>query len=398
MLQRAMRLALAFVALAACGDPYNGKLSPEQAAKAPDGHLVVVVGTVFTTTWDSTQTATRKQELIDHAGDLDWILEQGAEEERGKLPAYDDAGAKYPRTPDHYILFRTKTPPAITQGDPDFTPGALTAAWTLGVHLTDIDPATPLPEIGTSIEVTGTIHHVIWNQREVKLPIIDDPTVTILDGPEPLAGPGDPCTLDQECNARLVCDRPTQTCMPPPREIYWSDPWRDVNGACDSDADCPLGQLCDTTYTIPATGMYAANYFAATDDGRHLCRLVAGATVASQCPRIYTTRDVAGGRFATGKEICVDATLLTQTPATDRDTHNQMHVDEPIPYPTDDAHYELFGATTENGPIYKNPALPGGPILDPVPEQRMIAIGTYRYDPDHGWYEVHPVKAYLAPP
>src|SRR5215831_5767079 len=142
MLQRAMRIAFALFALAACSDPYNGKLSPEQAMKAPDGHLVVVIGTVFATTWDSTQTMMRKQELIDHAGDMDWILEQNAEEARGKVPAYDDAGAHYPRTPDHYILFRTKKPPGITQGDPDFTPGALAAAWTLGVHLTDdIDPA-----------------------------------------------------------------------------------------------------------------------------------------------------------------------------------------------------------------------------------------------------------------
>jgi hypothetical protein len=45
--------------------------------------------------------------------------------------------------------------------------------------------------------------------------------------------------------------------------------------------------------------------------------------------------------------------------------------------------------------MYKNPALPGGAIVDPQPDQEVIAIGTYRYDPDHGWYEVHPVKAYF---
>ena len=393
-----MRVVPVLLALAACGDPYNGKLTPEKAAMAPEGHLVVVIGTVFGTSWDSVQTAMRKQELAQHAGDTEWILEQDAEAARGKVPAYDDTGAKYPRTPDHYILIRSKVPLQVVQGNPDFTPGALAPAWGLGVHLMDIDPATPMPEIGSTIEVTGTIHHVTWNQREITLPVVDDPTITVLDGPPDLAGPSEPCTLDQECNARLVCDRASMSCQPPPREIYWADPWRDVNGACDTDADCPLGQVCDQSFAIPSSGAYQAYYFPAQDNGRHLCRLAPGATVASQCPRIYTTMDLVGARFVTGKEICVRATLLTPTMATDGDTHDQMHVDEPIPYPTDDIHYELFGATTENGPIYKNPALPGGAIPDPTPEQEVIAIGTYRYDPDHGWYEVHPVKAYLPPP
>ncbi len=393
-----MRRIWVLALLAACGDPYNGKLTPEKAATAPEGHLVLVVGTVFATSWDSNQTSMRKQELAAHPNDLDWILEQGDEQLRGRVPAYDDAGAKYPRTPDHYILIRSQVPSQVVQGNPDFTPGALAAAWGLGVHLTDIDPAAPLPEIGSTIEITGTLHHVVWNSREIKVPVVDDPTITVLDGPAALAGPGEPCALDQACNARLVCDRGSMTCVPPPREIYWADPWRDVNGACDTDADCPLGQVCDPSFAIPASGTYASYYFPAQDNGRHICTLAPGATVASECPRIYTTRDIAGGRFVTGKEICVRATLLTPTAADDGDTHNQMHVDEPIPYPTDDLHYELFGATTENGPIYKNPAVPGGAIHDPVPEQEVIAIGTYRYDPDHGWYEVHPVKAYLPPP
>src|SRR5690349_22523553 len=29
--------------------------------------------------------------------------------------------------------------------------------------------------------------------------------------------------------------RATQTCTPPPREIYWADPWHDLNGACDGE-------------------------------------------------------------------------------------------------------------------------------------------------------------------
>ena len=86
------------------------------------------------------------------------------------------------------------------------------------------------------------------------------------------------------------------------------------------------------------------------------------------------------------------ASLLQAVPAEDGDTHDQMVVDEPIPYPTADIAYNLFGATTENGPIYKDPSLPGGGVTDPVPGQEVIAVGTFRYDPDHGWYEIHSVK------
>jgi len=389
----------AVLLLAACGDNRSGVLTPEQAASgSKDGDHVVVVGEVHTVTYDSTQTMMRKFQLLQHANDEDWIIESDDEEQRGVAFAYDDAGAKYPRTPDHYILIRSKVQPGVTQGQPDFSAGNLAAAWTLGIHLTDIDPAVPMPDVGTQVRVTGTFHLVTWNLREIELPIVDDATIEVLSGAAMFAGPGEACGLDQDCNARLVCDRTSHTCTPPPREIYWADPWNDVNGACDSDADCPLGQTCDTTYAIPASGVFSATYFPTVDDGRHLCRLVAGATVASQCPHIYTTRDLAGARFVTGKEICVRASLLTATHATDGDTHDQMHVDEPIPYPTDDAAYNLFGATTENGPIYKNPALPGGPVLDPQNDQEVVAVGTYRYDPDHGWYEVHPVKAYLPPP
>lgn len=393
------RLAGMAVALVACGDHAGGVMTPEQAAtQAKDVDKVVVLGTVHTVTYDSVQPAMRRIELAEHAGDLDWILEQGGEELRGKLPAYDDAGARYPRTPDHYILIRSTVPDGVTFGAPGFTPGKLAPAWGLGIHLTDIDPAAPLPAVGTKLRVTGTFRRVIWNQREVAMPIVDGATLEIVDAPPPLLGPGDACTLDQDCNERLICARASHTCTPPPREIYWADPWHDVNGACDSDSDCPLGQVCDASYAITGTGMFGATYLKTVDVGRHLCRLAPGATVASQCPHIYTMRDVAGARFVTGKEICVRAKLLTATLATDNDTHDQMQVDEPIPYPTDDIAYHLFGATTENSPPYKDPALPGGPIPDPAVGQDVIAVGTYRYDPDHGWYEVHPVKFYFAPP
>ena len=392
-----MRIGL-LLALAACGDPYNGTLTPEKAAGAPEGHLVVVIGTVFGVTFDSTEVSMHMMIRNAHAADPTWTTDvEETEEARPGEPAYEDT-ENYHRTPDHYVLIRSTKPPGVTNGDPDFTPGALAAAWGLGIHLTDIDaPSPPMPELGARIEITGTVHHETWNSREIEVPIVEDATITVLDGPPELGGPGDACTRDTQCNARLVCDRVSTTCVPTPHEIYWADPWRDVNGACDTDADCPLGQVCDASHVIASTGNFAAVH-ATTDAGRHLCTLAPGATLASECARIYTARDLVGGRFASGKEICVRGNLLTPLPAADNDTHDQIVVDEPIPYPTADATYAQFGAVTENGPVYKDPALPGGPVNDPVVGQDVVAIGTYRYDMGHGWYEVHPVKAYFAPP
>ena len=396
---RGAALLIVCVACAACGGGKSGPTTPEDAvANAHDGDKITVIGQVHTVTFDSTQSTARRLQLAQQKNPVEWVLEQDDELQRAAAPAYSDAGAKYPRTPDHYILIRTVVPDGITLGQPGFNAGKLPQAWGLGVHLTDIDPATPMPEVGATIKVTGTFTHVDWNQRPQSLPILDDATIEIQDGPAALAGPGAACTLDESCNPRLICDRATMTCQPPPREIYWADPFRDVNGACDTDADCPLGQTCDTSYAIPATGMYTAFYFPTQDIGRHLCVLAAGATLATECPRIYSTRDLMGGRFVTGKEICVQVTPFIATVASDMDTHDQMLVDEPIPYPTADAPANVFGATTENGPIYKNPARPEGAIADPTGTGSFIAIGTYRYDPDHGWYEVHPVKAYLPAP
>jgi len=393
--------------LAACGDEYNGTLTPEKAAQAPNGHLVVVIGTVFAVSFDSTEVSMHKWKRLAHAGDPLWTVEteMGEEDEEGGPGAhalardvpYEDT-ENYHRTPDHYVLVRSSKPAGVTNGDADFTPGALAAAWGLGVHLTDIDaPNPPMPELGARIEITGTLQRETWNSREIELPIVEDPTITVLDGPPELGGPGDPCTRDQACNARLICDRASMTCVSTPHEIYWYDPWRDVNGACDTDADCPLGQVCDASHAIAATGAYAAQH-ATTDVGRHQCTFPAGAQLSTECPRIYTARDLVGGRFASGKEVCVRGTLLTPLPASDGDTHDQLVVDEPIPYPAADATYAQFGGVTENGPVYKDPALPGGPVNDPVVGQDVIAVGTYRYDMGHGWYEVHPVKAYFAPP
>ena len=34
-------------------------------------------------------------------------------------------------------------------------------------------------------------------------------------------------------------------------------------------------------------------------------------------------------------------------------------------------------------------------MIDPTQDEQTVIIGTFRYDPDHGWYEVHPVKRYF---
>jgi hypothetical protein len=390
-----VRTTVVLVACWGCGDN-RVPVTPESiAAGGTEGQRVEVTGEVHTVTFDSTMAPRRQALVARHAGEpaLSWVLDDDADE----LEAYDDPADGYPRTPDHYVLIRSTTPDGVTSGRPDFTPALLEEAWGLGIHLTDIDPAAPMPEIGSVIKVTGTLHRIHWNQRDDLVPVLDDARLDVVSGPSALAGPGAACSRDQACNARLVCDRSTQTCVPPPREIYWGDPWRDLNGACDGDADCPLGQRCDPAYTIATTGMYAVHYFPAQDAGRHVCVLAPGATLASECPRIYTARDLAGARFVTGKEICVRAPILSPLLASDGDTHDQVVVDEPLPYPKADAPYYVFGATTENAPVYKDPAHGAGAINDPVANQDVVAIGTYRYDPGHGWYEMHPVKAYLAP-
>ena len=290
-----MKRLLCCAVVLGCGDnSLPAQLTPEQAIDAvSDGTHVDVIGQVFAVSWNSTQTAARAQALVGHEDDIDWILEQDAEELRGTHTAFDDQNASYPRTEDFYVLIRTAVPDGVVQGAPGFSPSNLAAAWSLGVHLTSIDPARPLPEVGTTIEVTGTFRHVTWNQREIELPIIDDPTIATRGGGVTIAGPGQACTLDQDCNARTICDRATRTCGSPPREIYWADPWHDVNGACDTDDDCPLGQVCDPAHTIGATGPFAAHYFPTEDIGRHLCVIdPAAASVAAQCPRIYTARDL----------------------------------------------------------------------------------------------------------
>ncbi len=347
----------------------TGPPTPEQVvAEAADGETVEVRGTVHTLTFDS--------ELN---GDPDEETEEG-----------EDAGP-WQRLPGRWLLVRSEVPEGVRHDE--LEPGEITddatvlRGWTLGVAL---DDDAPRADIGDEVDVRGTFRWSTWNGHPV--PVVEDATVEVL-APAWSAGVGEEgaaCTHDEDCAEQLVCDRATAACAPP-AETGWGSAWRDVDGSCASDADCPLGQFCDTSFVVPDSGDYTWRYDGASKSGRSLCVPEEDDPDAA-CPRVWTPRDLAGGRFAEGREVCVEGEVQFITGAPDGDTHVQLLVDEPIPYPMMDAHVWLFGATTEIGPPYKNPDRPQGGLEDPAVGQRIRVLGTMRWDDTHGWYEVHPVK------
>lgn len=350
------------MAAAACRPPPPATPdTPEDVvATTEPGSAVLVQGTVFTLTFDDLRQA-------------------------------PDA---FPIQPDRWILVRTAVPSGVTRRDLDVS--RVDAAWGLGLRLTGEDLAArrfQLPQGGDTVRAAGTFARGPWAGRT--MPMVEGLTeLTVVAGAPPLADVGRACAVDMDCADDLWCDRATSTCAAVPSGIAWGDPRRDVNGACDTDADCPAGQTCDSRTAITATGPYAAPYFVSRDAGRHLCVPTAGSTRESLCGRSVSTADLVGGRFATGKEVCVRGVVQLSLIAADGDTHLQLYVDEPLPYPAASATYDIFGATTENAPPYKDPAVPRGPIVDPAPGAVVTALGTYRYDDGHGWFEVHPVKAF----
>src|SRR6185503_7596972 len=140
----------------------------------------------------------------------------------------------------------------------------------------------------------------------IKVPVIEDATIEILEGALTLGMVGASCDVDVDCHEQLICERATMKCAAPPPDLVWASEFHDVNGACVTDADCPLPQVCDTGYTmLNDGGTYAPPYFAEQDAGKHLCVLPDDATLEDVCPHIYTSADLSGGRFAAGKEVCV---------------------------------------------------------------------------------------------
>jgi hypothetical protein len=96
--------------------------------------------------------------------------------------------------------------------------------------------------------------------------------------------------------------------------------------------------------------------------------------------------------------VCVHGRILEPVLADDHDTHVQVVVDEPLPYPKTTISYYVFGGATENSPPYKDPSRPGGALVDPRAKQDVLLLGTYRYDDGHGWFELHPLKAVWPAP
>ncbi len=334
--------------------------TPEQTVlTAADGDAVDLQGTVFTLTFDSVG-------VTDTANP-------------------DDAsGQGFDRLPGRYLLIRSTVPDGVT--GPLATD--LQAAWGLGIPLPE---GARQPQIGSVVHVTGTFTHQDWNGNS--MPMVTNATVDVVSG-EPLAQSGASCHLDADCDDDLICARATQTCTAPPAGNEWSGAWHGVVGACETDDDCPLGQTCDPGYAIQTSGDYAPNYYADRDGGKHLCVPTSGLTMADLCGTIRTPADLVGGRWVEGKELCIAGTVLLSANASDGDTHEQLTVDEPLPYPVADAPYGAFGATTENVPPYKDPSRPEGALVDPPSGASVVVLGTVHYDDGHGWFELHPVKAY----
>jgi hypothetical protein len=369
-----MRHALLAAALAlsasACSkeDP---PLTPEEAvAQLAPGTAVTVQGQVFTTTFDATL-----------------------------------ANGDYAVTGDRYLLVRTVVPNGVVTSSGRFVDDPV-RAFGLGVRLPrEGTRGFLVPQIGDTVRVTGVLRRVAWNQSRAKgtldVPVLEEVSeLTVVRGAPALKLEDATCRHDLECADHLICDRATTKCVAPPPNLTWGNPFRNVNGTCEEDADCPLGQTCDLVYTVKATGDYAPHYAASRDIGRGLCVLPDGATPESACPRVGTATDLVGGRYSPGKEVCVRGELLLNTLAEDNDTHSQMVVPEALPYPEvlPNFGYWIFGGTTEISPPHKDPARPQGALADPPLRKVYTAIGTVRWDDSHGWYEVHPIKQWWLTP
>jgi hypothetical protein len=286
-------------------------------------------------------------------------------------------------TADRYLLL-------APESDAQLSPSQ--RSWGVGVRLS---PASTYPQIGDTVQVSGTISTLTPTPRPILLPQgeikITSRAATAL---VPLGGP---CQVDLDCEDALFCGRGGQ-CAQPPAGIQWNGTIRNIYGSCATDDDCPTGERCDAGYTISSSGAYAPTYFGARDAGRHLCQ-VASRTAAAQplCRRVAAIADYLGGRFPEGKEICVRGLLWATAQAEDGDTHVQLKVADASIFPESSPGLDLFGATTENAPPYKDPQNPIGALLSPAVGADLLAVGTVHWDDGHGWWEIHPAKLYRAP-
>lgn len=278
--------------------------------------------------------------------------------------------------------------------------------WGLGVDLlpASFDPSLPRPQNGVRIRAQGTFQSLLRSTTQSKrrktktFPIIEGISqFEIVSSPKDLPSLkllGQSCSSDMECDENLICDRNSSLCSNPPETVLWDSLWHDLNGACITDDDCPLGQVCHLDYTIGAEGAISVKHLFEQDRGKHICVLAMGVERETLCPRIGTLADFLGGRYVAGKEICIRGKVSQLVGANDGDTHLQLKVSNPIIYPDTSPAYDDFGASTEISPPYKDPLLGNLVITEPNVGENIIVLGTYRFDNGHGWFEMHPLKAW----
>lgn len=270
--------------------------------------------------------------------------------------------------------------------------------WGLGIKLSPdfLGDDTRSAVEGDEIRVKGRFGMLMRNNTA--FPILDEVThyevvSTPQDSPSPgLAG--EPCVSDMACDDRLICDREASVCSPTPFDIRWESGWHDIHGACDTDADCPVGQFCHLEYTIESADGLVMDSIWEGDLGRHICIPEEEASLDSLCPEIGTSLDLAGGRYVTGKEICVRGRVFLVLDANFGKTHVQLYIDDVEILPPATYSYQSFGATTEIDYLYKDSLLGGHVVNLPEVGQNIIVLGTSRFDNDHGWFEIHPMKVW----
>jgi len=299
-------------------------------------------------------------------------------------PAANDREQLGELTDDRVVLLQ----PAAAAGPPVFGVGAVLAGEVLRAR------TVRLPARGDVVEVTGTLATLRYNDEDQPIlrPVVDLRVVTPV-GPS-LADVGAACALDADCQDDLWCDRASGKCVVPAEQLVWHSAVRNINGTCQTDADCPTRQRCQLDYTIVQSGQYAPHYAASRDVGRHLCRVDETAAPSVHCPRPVAPEDVLSGRYPEGKEVCVRARVEFPVVASDRDTHVQLLIDGAKVFPLSTPLLDIFHFAAEITPLHKDPANPLGPMLDPPSSAMIETLGTVHYDDGHGWWEIHPMKWY----
>jgi len=241
-----------------------------------------------------------------------------------------------------------------------------------------------LPQEGDVVEATGTFDRLPWNDAwpsaGTTRPVLRDLTeLKRVDGPPPPKAAGVPCTADMECADRLVCERRSSTCT----AVSEGRAVRAEDGLCSSDDDCPAGEACTSTASVDGGTPPAS---------ARACAIAPGWTRERLCPRAGTPSDVAGGRYAAGKEVCVVATPSSLTHPAEGQTELRFTVAEPLTTPTGtDSIIDLgvIGGTTA-----RYLELAGSQTAGPKVGREALMLGTVQFDAPHGRFVLRPIKAW----